>query len=161
VIDIVVFGKGKPAGALAIGRRKDGGAFLRHRDGGDLADWKNAIKDKAGDAMRTGPYDGPVAIDGHFYFARPKGHYGTGRNATQLKPSAPPYPTTRANGDSDKLARAVLDAVTGVVIRDDSQVVDLRIRKRYADGSAVRLQLKVWALDDLDVLFAQGGGAAA
>jgi crossover junction endodeoxyribonuclease RusA len=49
-----------------------------------------------------------------------------------------PAPKHATNGDwaptrpdIDKLARAVLDALTGSVLIDDAQVVDLRIRKRY------------------------------
>lgn len=37
--------------------------------------------------------------------------------------------------DLDKLARAVKDALTGVVWQDDSQVVELVARKRYACGT--------------------------
>lgn len=33
--------------------------------------------------------------------------------------------------DVDKLSRAILDALTGVVWKDDSQVVELRARKTY------------------------------
>ncbi len=101
------------------------------------------------------PYDGAVAIDAVFYFARPKSHFGSGKNAEKMKPAAPAFPITRANGDGDKLARSLLDAITGSVIADDSQVADLRIRKRYADGQAVRLTLSVRALDELDVLHAR------
>lgn len=36
--------------------------------------------------------------------------------------------------DVDKLTRAVLDALTGVVWQDDSQVVDVSATKRYAVG---------------------------
>lgn len=46
-----------------------------------------------------------------------------------------PKRTTRAHTrkpDSDKLARSVFDALTGVVYEDDSQVVDHYVRKRTA-----------------------------
>lgn len=36
--------------------------------------------------------------------------------------------------DVDKLTRAAVDALKGVLWRDDSQIVDLRARKRYADA---------------------------
>jgi crossover junction endodeoxyribonuclease RusA len=39
--------------------------------------------------------------------------------------------------DLDKLTRAILDALTGVVYRDDAQVVLLEIAKRYADPGVV------------------------
>jgi Holliday junction resolvase RusA-like endonuclease len=82
--------------------------------------------------------DGPVDVEITFYGPRANGHYGTGRNADTLKPSAPPYPLTGggsrlALADIDKLCRSVLDALTlAEVIVDDSRVVDLTARKRYA-----------------------------
>ena len=73
-----------------------------------------------------------VTVDLLFRFRRPKSHYGTGRNAGVLKDSAPKFPTSRAVGDADKLARSTLDAlVTAGVLADDSLVVDLNVHKRY------------------------------
>lgn len=74
---------------------------------------------------------GPVDVELTFSMPRPKDHYGTGRNAAVLKPSAPAYPTTKP--DLDKLVRAILDALTEArVYPDDSCVVDVYARKRYA-----------------------------
>lgn len=74
---------------------------------------------------------GPVSVELHFAFARPAAHYGTGRNAGQLKLHAPTAPANRASGDLDKLCRAVLDALEGTILADDAQVVDLRALKLY------------------------------
>ncbi len=74
-----------------------------------------------------------------FYAARPKSHYGTGRNAAKLKDSAPPFPAGRP--DALKLARGTEDALTGVVWRDDAQVVDLDVHKRY--GTPERCEIVV------------------
>lgn len=71
-----------------------------------------------------------VAVALRFGLPRPKGHWGTGRNADRLKPSAPAWPATKP--DVDKLERAVLDALTGVLWADDSQVVMLSADKVYA-----------------------------
>lgn len=71
-----------------------------------------------------------VAVALRFGLPRPKGHWGTGRNADRLKPSAPAWPATKP--DVDKLERAVLDALTGVLWADDSQVVVLSADKVYA-----------------------------
>jgi len=60
--------------------------------------------------------DGPVAVDILFTFVPGK---TVKRKAMTTKP------------DADKLARAVLDSLTGVCWRDDAQVVDLRARKVY------------------------------
>lgn len=42
-------------------------------------------------------------------------------------------PAATRRPDIDKIARAVLDALTGVVWRDDSLIVDLHATKRIAD----------------------------
>jgi Holliday junction resolvase RusA-like endonuclease len=82
---------------------------------------------------------GPVAVSLLFTFPRPRAHYGTGGNANRLKETAPEWHDKRP--DADKLARAVLDAITeSGTIRDDAQVVSLRVRKRYGQPG-VRITL--------------------
>lgn len=64
-------------------------------------------------------FDGPVAIDLTFELPRPK--------------SLPKRVTAHTKKpDLSKLLRSTEDALTGVVWRDDSQVVEVRLRKRYA-----------------------------
>lgn len=90
--------------------------------------------------MGLAALDEPVIVRLTFYVARPAGHYGTGRNAGVLKDSAPLWPE-RTGDDVDKLARAALDALTGIVWRDDKRVVTLPLRRRY--GSPERLEVAV------------------
>lgn len=78
-------------------------------------------------------FTGPVVVAVTFSLARPKSHYGTGRNAGIHKPKAPPYPAKTP--DIDKLGRAVLDGLTGAVFNDDAQVVSLTLTKVWADHS--------------------------
>ena len=63
-----------------------------------------------------------------FMFNRPKAHYNT---KGELKPKAPFYKSTKP--DLDKLCRSTLDGITGVLIKDDSQVVNLICNKVYAN----------------------------
>ena len=70
----------------------------------------------------------PVCISITFRFLRPRSHYT--RSGTLTK-AAPAYLTSKARGDIDKLSRAVLDALTGTLLHDDSQVVSLNAQKRY------------------------------
>ena len=51
-------------------------------------------------------------------------------------------PTTKP--DADNVLKAVLDGCNGVLWRDDVQVVDVRVRKRYAATPAVRVE--AWPL---------------
>src|SRR5690606_17977873 len=95
--------------------------------------WRDAVKAAilAATGRRPTTVDGPVQVDVTFILPRPKGHYGTGRNAGKVRTSAPPEPTTKP--DLDKLMRSTLDALTDVgVLRDDAQVVRIYAAKVYA-----------------------------
>jgi Holliday junction resolvase RusA-like endonuclease len=78
-------------------------------------------------------FTGPVSVAVTFLLARPKSHYGSGRNAARRKDSAPHYPAKKP--DIDKLVRAVLDAITGPCFSDDAQVCRLLVRKDWASDS--------------------------
>ena len=98
--------------------------------------WQGVIAHAANEAGATPAAKGEaVDISVVFTFSRPKSHYGTGRNAERLKPSAPARPTTRKQGDLDKLLRALLDGLDGVAYEDDSQVASIRCAKEWRDGS--------------------------
>jgi len=65
--------------------------------------------------------DQALAVDLEFVVNRPK--YAIGKLLPAIK---------RSTGDIDKLTRAVLDGLTGICYRDDSQVTALTARKRLA-----------------------------
>ena len=73
----------------------------------------------------------PVRVSIEFRFCRPKGHYGTGKNAAILKSSAPKYHTVKP--DTTKLFRSTEDAMAGIIFRDDSQVMHGPSEKVYVD----------------------------
>lgn len=52
-------------------------------------------------------------------------------------------PTTKP--DADNVVKAIFDGLNGVLWRDDVLVVDLRVRKRYADTPCVRVE--VWSTE--------------
>lgn len=97
-----------------------------------LPAWRKAIADAVSDAVElSGDYSkfaGAVRVEAVFYLTRPK---------TVVRP----YPTKPP--DLDKLSRSLLDAIgqagkaggKGIWL-DDSQVVELRVSKRYAEGQA-------------------------
>ena len=106
-----------------------------------LPAWRSDIRDAAEKAMldtfdyRDGAYwETPLGVRVQFILPRPKGHYlpaNSRRAAPELRADAPKYPTGKP--DTDKLARAVLDALTGLVWRDDSQVVHIDAWKVYGE----------------------------
>lgn len=95
--------------------------------------WREAVKHAALTAGAE-PITGPVRVFIEFYLRRPKGHYGTGRNAALVRDSAPYFPAVKP--DLDKLVRSTLDAISKdlALIDDDSRVVALEVRKVYADA---------------------------
>lgn len=130
-----VRGRAQPAGSKRPFKRKDGS--LGVRDANDASrEWKNLVADKAVETMRGQPkLEGSLAMLLTFYVVRPKSHYGTGRNAHLLKESAPAFPSTRP--DTLKLTRAVEDALTGIVYRDDAQIAMQLSIRRYAESPSV------------------------
>lgn len=96
-------------------------------------DWKSRVALFAGQAMAgRSVFAGPVSVRVLFFTARPKDHFGTGRNAGRLKSGTLPYPTKKP--DATKLWRSTEDALTGVVWKDDVQVVKQTIEKHWGDN---------------------------
>jgi len=85
--------------------------------------------------------DCPLKVDLYFYLPRPKGHYGTGRNAGKLKDSAPINHTKKP--DIDNLRKLVMDAMTGIFWRDDSLVCEGTTRKVYSDKPRTEIFIKI------------------
>lgn len=109
-------------------------------DAKNLKPWRTDVREKAEklvDQSDNPLWDAPLSIRITFGFVRPKSHFGTGKNADRLKPSAPVYMVKKP--DVDKLTRAILDALTGVVFKDDQQVVDLLGSKAYWDRPGVQI----------------------
>ena len=115
-----------------------------------LGSWRS---DVASAAQRAKPADWDinvaVSLRCEFVFPRPLSHYGTGKNATKLKPSAPRYHVKTP--DVDKLVRGVADsigdAVARVLLNNDSQIVTLYAAKRYSTDDFLGAIITVTALD--------------
>jgi Holliday junction resolvase RusA-like endonuclease len=105
-----------------------------------LRPWRNDIAVAAFDKMSGyPPWSGPVALRAVFVFPRPKTHYRTGKHAGEVKDNAPGWKPSAP--DLDKLVRALGDAITGVVIRDDAQIVDIRAIKKWGETPGVTVHL--------------------
>jgi Holliday junction resolvase RusA-like endonuclease len=98
-------------------------------DNPKLSDWRQQVAVAAREAYHGGLLTGAIILTLQYEQPRPQSHYGSGKNADKLKPTAPVYPITKP--DTVKLARAVEDALTGVLWRDDSMIVEHHLCKRY------------------------------
>jgi len=107
-------------------------------------DWKAQVI-AAADNVRDGQplLTGPLHVEITFLLPRPKGHYGTGRNQGFIRRSAPTYPAVKP--DVSKLARPTIDALSGVIWRDDAQIVDEIHRKRYEEPIGAYIRIKEMA----------------
>lgn len=154
-ISFTVFGEAAPAGSKSATVR--GGRAFMFDNSKRSRPWKGTVAAAAGHEMtreRGGLLlEGPLFVELVFYRPRPRVHFGTGRNDGVLKTSAPEWPTSKP--DVLKLARAVEDAMIGIVYRDDSSIVVERIEKRF--GEPARLEVHVSTIDQLQAAASAGG----
>jgi Holliday junction resolvase RusA-like endonuclease len=156
-----VIGKPQPAGSKKGFVNPKSGRVIITDDAKKSRPWKQQVAGEARARMGGVPFAGPVDLTVTFFVRRPKGHYGTGRNANVLKPSAPAFPTTRP--DTTKLVRAVEDAMSDAAVwGDDAQVVDQHAFKRYCEaGEPERCEVTVRSMSGtLAVVFDRGAAAA-
>jgi Holliday junction resolvase RusA-like endonuclease len=119
-------------------RKRDGRLAVSVTDDNPKSrDWKKAVASAAREAYAGPLLDGPLAVSFVFYRPRCKGHLG--KNG--VKASAPAFPTTRP--DVLKLARAVEDSLTGVIWRDDAQIVAERLYKEFGEPARVEITVEV------------------
>jgi crossover junction endodeoxyribonuclease RusA len=102
---------------------QQGRVRLVETGGNRLVAWRHAVAAEArlrqvGQEMLLGPVD----VEAGFLLPRPA-------SAPKRKRT---WPVGARSGDLDKLARAILDACTGVLYADDAQVVDLHVTKDWA-----------------------------
>lgn len=118
-----VYGKAQPQGsARAFVNKKTGKVAVTSANPG-LRDWRDLVAREAREQMHgLPPLETSVRLGLVFWLARP-------RSVKRDEPTVKP--------DLDKLQRAVLDALTGIVYRDDAQVVHIEADKRYCDHAVV------------------------
>jgi Holliday junction resolvase RusA-like endonuclease len=106
----------------ACGERKRRPAYVTERRNSPSRKWQSRAHWAAKYAWERPALsrNTPVALEILFLLDRPK---SVRRDEPTVKP------------DLDKLARGILDAFTGVVYEDDAQIVELRIRRRYAESN--------------------------
>lgn len=138
-VAFVVPGVAAPAGSKRGFPRRGGGGVIITDASKRTKPWQAAVAAAAADAMSGPLLAGPLELCLTFTVPRPAGHFGTGRNAGKVRDSAPALPTVKP--DVTKLVRAVEDALTGVVWRDDSQVVSTHAHKVYGEPAGCAVEV--------------------
>lgn len=116
-----------------------------------LPDWRTNVTQAARQAAHntkwaTPPRGTPIKLTITYYMPRPNNHYRTGKNSHLLRNTAPTFHTTRP--DSDKLDRAIGDALTEArIYTDDSQIAIRTSTKLYTDTHATGATIVVQPLN--------------
>ncbi len=101
--------------------------------------WRQAVVDAAYTEMQFSPcpdFEAPLAVTCRFHCRRPKSHF----NKHGLKKDAPRFPTTRP--DATKLFRSTEDSLTGILWKDDSQIVQQHISKIYSETPGAEITVE-------------------
>ncbi|WP_238840738.1 RusA family crossover junction endodeoxyribonuclease [Prescottella equi] len=121
-IAFFVAGRPAPQGSKEFKGKSRAGKAILVESSKHVGSWRDQI---AWYARQQNPelLTGPVKMTLQFVMVRPKA----------LSKSKPTPPATQRTGDSDKLARAVGDSLTGICYEDDAQIIELHVYKRIAE----------------------------
>lgn len=126
MVSFAVPGRPVPQGSLASFRHRTTGKVVTPQKA-NVREYRDRI---AWAARQTGMSctDEPVRVRAVFGFQRPKSHRLASGKLTKRAPTS-----HASRPDLDKVARSLLDAITGVLVYDDAQVVALDVRKQWHD----------------------------
>lgn len=128
-INFTVYGTPRPQGSTRAFWKPGMQRAVITTDNKKLKPWRQQISDTAVSLnAQMFPRETPVEVTMNFYFMRPKS--AKKRLGMTVKP------------DGDKLVRAIFDAITGVLIEDDSQVVEFHARKHYGGPERAEIQVQ-------------------
>lgn len=134
-IEFFVPGIPAPGGSKKAFYNRSTGRAMITDDSKNNKGWRSSVAQKGAEAMGDRELlHGALSVWMVFRMPRPKGHFGTGRNAGSVRSSAPKHPTVKP--DVLKLARSTEDALTGIVWRDDCLIVVEGITKMYTTSIA-------------------------
>jgi Holliday junction resolvase RusA-like endonuclease len=85
--------------------------------------------------------DGPLRCEVELVVARPKGHY---RTDGTLSAEGLRHPLPRKKPDVDNALKLVMDALNGRAYRDDVDIVDARVIRRWADQRFESTTIRLW-----------------
>jgi len=118
--------KGRPRAAKIAG-------FIRMYTPAKTKKYEQACAAEAKAAMNgADPFSGPVEIQMQIFVKIPTSYKKAKREACRLGKIVP-----TSSGDIDNVAKSVMDSFNGIVWKDDSQVVDAHLTKRFADEPCV------------------------
>jgi len=142
LVDVDVIGvpaaQPRPRACVVAGR-------ARMYDPGTAGAWRQLVRQALASHATRDREEAAVAVDLAVRIPRAKAHYST--KPLSLRPSAPSAHIIKP--DIDNLAKAILDE-TGVIIKDDKQIVALTVTKRYIEpGEKGGARIRIWTQPQL------------
>jgi len=152
-ITFTVYGQAQPAGskkAMPIYRNGPNGRQLVTRANGSpmiavtddnpkSRDWKQQVAHAASAAYRGPLLVCPIRFTLLVVRPRPKGHFNS-RGELNKSGRETPHPITKP--DVLKLARAVEDAISGIVWNDDAQIVSEHLTKSWGEQAKIEVTIE-------------------
>lgn len=106
----------------------NGRARVTHKNGSKIDTWRRTITDathrQLGEEIEL--MTGPVRLSAAFRLPRP----------ASLPKRRRTWPVGARSGDLDHYLRALADGITGVLLDDDSRIVDAHVTKDFANPGA-------------------------
>ena len=113
------------------------GNSIRLYDPKTTSDYKKYVKLTAKQQWEGKPLDCPLVVEMDVYRQIPK---STSKKRRKLKNERVIRPVVKP--DVTNYAKGIEDALNGIVYKDDSQIVELTIRKFYSDNPRVEIEIK-------------------
>ena len=133
-IKLIIKGKPEPQGRPRASRARN---RIIMRDPETSRNYKRSVAWQAKSQWNKRPLEGALAVEMDIYRQIPKSTSNVRRerkNAKEIRPIVRP--------DIDNYTKSVLDALDGIVWKDDAQVVTLSANKYYSDDPRVELTVR-------------------
>ena len=138
-IKFTVLGKAETAGSKRAFFKQGMKRPIVIDDNAKSKPWKAEVAAAAREVYDGPLLNGALAVTFTFFRPRPKGHFKKNGELATAGLDAE-FPTTKP--DALKLARGVEDALTGVIYRDDAQIVTESLMKRWGEPARVEVEIE-------------------
>lgn len=134
MIHLTVYGE-----PVAQGRPKfsTAGGFVKAYDPAKSRNYKDYVRLAAAEHAPASLLEGPIGMMLTIYRSMPKSfskRKAAAAEAGELRPTTKP--------DVDNYLKGVKDALKGVIWKDDSQVVEVFVQKRYSSRPRIEVKIK-------------------
>lgn len=128
LVKFTVWGIPRPQGSKTVFIHPSGKGAVAIESSAGLPFWRDLVYYSALEHRPTRPFVGPIEVAITFYFRRPR---------------RPKYDRPHSRPDTDKLERAVHDALVNAgIMVDDGQVSDSPTRKRWGDQPGAEIVVR-------------------